>query len=71
MSRRLWRCRNPACGAVLGRLTAEGGLVLAPDVHSVQAYFDTGKAGIVCPGCGWARAFRGRAVVSGMAEADG
>jgi hypothetical protein len=63
MSRSLWRCRNPACGvphgAVLGRVTAEGGLVLDPGVRRVSCFFDTRKAVVVCPVCGTAREFRG------------
>src|SRR5687768_3938905 len=64
VSRRLWRCRNPECGAVLGRLTGDGGLRLAPGVRLARAYLDTRKAVIACPACGAAREFRGPAVVS-------
>ena len=67
MSRRLWRCRSETCpapgGAVLGRLTADGGLVLDPTVVSFRAYLDTRKAAVVCPVCGLEREFRGPAVV--------
>ncbi len=68
MSRRLWRCRNPSCpergGAVLGRLTADDGLVLDPAVHGFRCYLDTQKVILTCPVCGTAREFRGTAVVS-------
>lgn len=63
MSRSRWRCRNPDCpsphGAVLGRVTADGGLVLDPAVRAFAAYFDTGRAVITCPTCGAPREFRG------------
>ena len=66
MSRSLWRCRDPGCpvphGAVLGRVTADGGLVLVPAVRSVHCFLDTRKALVTCPACGAVRAFRGRAV---------
>ena len=66
MSRRAWRCRNPGClergGAVLGRLTADGGLLLDPSVNSFAIYLDTRRVVIVCPVCGAAREFRGAAV---------
>lgn len=68
MSRSVWRCRNRACpvphGAVLGRLTADAGLVLDPTVTSFRAYLDTRRAMVACPRCGAGREFRGRAVVS-------
>jgi ribosomal protein L37AE/L43A len=67
VSRSLWRCRNPECStphrAVLGRVTADGGLVLDPAVRRVSAYFDTKKAVVVCPVCGTGRAFRGTLAV--------
>ncbi|MDP9367829.1 MAG: hypothetical protein M3Q03_06075 [Chloroflexota bacterium] len=66
MSRSLWRCRNRACpiphGAVLGRVTAEDGLVLETGVERFAAYLDTGKVNVWCPACGTVRDFRGRAV---------
>jgi len=66
VSRSLWRCRNPACpaphGAVLGRVTADGGLALAPAVTSVRAYFDSRRAVVACPVCGAPRDFHGTAV---------
>jgi hypothetical protein len=63
VSRRDWTCRNRTCGAVLGRLTLAGdGLVLAPGVAIIAAYFDTGRVEIACPACGAHRDFRGRAV---------
>ncbi len=69
MSRREWRCRNPACpvphGATLGRLTADSGLVLDPTVVSFRCYFDTGRAEVDCPACGAMRQFRGTAFLSG------
>ena len=71
MSRSLWRCRNRTCpvthGAVLGRLTADGGLVLDPAVASFRCYFDTRRAVVACPACGAEREFRGGAVFSGRA----
>lgn len=67
MSRSLWRCRNPGCpvkhGAVLGRVTAEGGLVLHQSVSFV-AFLDTGRVTVTCPVCGHVRDFRGRSVRS-------
>ena len=75
MSRRAWRCRNRACpvphGAVLGRLTADGGLVLDPAVRSFRCYLDTGRAAVRCPACGDERAFRGGAVLSVAATTMG
>jgi hypothetical protein len=69
MSRRLLRCRNPACpvrhGAVLGRLTADGGLVLDPAVTCFVVYLDTRRAAIDCPVCGAPRAFSGALVRAG------
>lgn len=68
MSRREWRCRNQACpvphGAVLGRLTADGGLVLDLAVTVFRCYLDTRRAVVACPACGVEREFRGRAFVS-------
>jgi len=68
MSRSLWRCRNPGCpvsfGAVLGRLTADEGLVLNSAVIGFRCYFDTRRAVVVCPACGKAREYRGKAVQS-------
>lgn len=69
MSRRAWRCRNPSCpvphGAVLGRLTADGGLVLSPVVRSFRVYLDARRAAVACPACGLQREFRGPAVLRG------
>jgi hypothetical protein len=74
MSRRLWRCRNPACsvphGAVLGRVTSDGGLVLDPGVTNFRAYLDTRRMVVVCPSCGVAREFRGGAVISAQDRGD-
>ncbi len=68
MSRREWRCCNRACavrgGAILGRLTADGGLVLDPAVVSFKCFLDTRRAVAVCPVCGEEREFRGGAVFS-------
>jgi hypothetical protein len=68
MSRSLWRCRNRACpvphGAVLGRLTRDGGLVVDGHVRGVSAYFDTGKVDVACPYCSVLRSFRGRWVTT-------
>jgi hypothetical protein len=70
MSRRLWRCRNRACpvphGAVLGRLTAEGGLVLDPAIFGFRCFLDTRKVILICPACGATREFRGNAVISSV-----
>ena len=67
MSRSLWRCRNPGCstphGAVLGRLTVDGGLVLDPEVRRFAVYLDTRRAAVWCPACGAALEFRGNFVV--------
>ena len=66
MSRSLWRCRNRACpvphGAVLGRLTRDGGLVLDPAVEHFRAFLDSRRCMIVCPACEAEREFRGGAV---------
>ena len=68
MSRRLWRCRNPGCGerggAVLGRLTADDGLVLDPAVSSFRCYLDSRKVILTCPACGTTREFRGMAIIA-------
>jgi len=63
VSRRLWRCRNAECGAVLGHITADDVVALDPGVHVVRVYFDTSKAAIACPKCGTVREFRGRAIL--------
>lgn len=69
MSRKEGRCRNRACpvphGVVLGRLTADGGLVLEPAVVSFQCYLDTRRAVVSCPACGAEREFRGSSMFSG------
>ena len=74
MSRRLLRCRHPACPdrgeAVLGRLTADGGLVLDPAVVTFRAFLDTGRVIVACPACGYEREFRGSAVFSDQADTD-
>lgn len=66
MSRSWWRCRNRDCsvphGAVLGRVTGEGGLVLDPEVRAFAAYLDTGRIEVLCPACGRTREFRGTSV---------
>jgi hypothetical protein len=68
MSRSLWRCRNRECPdphrTVLGRLTADGGLVLHATVETYTIYMDTRRAVITCPRCGQAREFRGGALFS-------
>jgi hypothetical protein len=72
MSRSLWRCRNRGCadpqGAVLGRLTSDGGLVLDGTVTTYRCYLDTRRAAVCCPTCGTTREFRGRAVFSPYAR---
>lgn len=66
MSRSLWRCRNRDCpvphGAVLGRVTADGGLVLDPAIRTLRCFLDTRKVILVCPACGVEREFRGKFV---------
>lgn len=68
MSRSLLRCRNPACsvphGAVLGRLTEEGGLVLAAEVERFAVFLNSRRCVIYCPLCGTARDFGGAFVRS-------
>lgn len=68
MSRSLWRCHNPTCGiphgAVLGRVTADHGLVLDPTVTSFRCYLDTRRVMVTCPECGIGREFRGTGVIS-------
>jgi hypothetical protein len=63
MSQSLWRCRNSSCpslhGAILGRVTESGGLMLAPDIRHFTIYLDTRRADIMCPACGQRREFRG------------
>jgi len=75
VSRVWWRCRNPGCttphGAILGRVTTDGGLVLAPAVVTFAAYLDSRRVVVACPACGITREFRGSAVVSGRGEAAG
>ncbi len=67
VSRREWRCRNRECavrgGAVLGKVTLSGDLVLAPAVAAFRCFLDTGRAVVACPACGREREFRGGAVV--------
>jgi hypothetical protein len=69
VSRRLWRCRNQDCpvshGAVLGCLTADGGLVLDQAVRGFRCFLDTRRVIVTCPACGAERGFRGMAVFSG------
>lgn len=68
MSRRFLYCRNPGCpiphGAVLGHLTADGGLVLDPAAKSFRVFLDTRRAVVACPACGIERDFRGIAIFS-------
>ena len=65
MSRRLWRCRNPGCGAVLGRLTLDGnGLTLTGHECSFLAFLDGGRVTVRCPRCGQFRDFRGTFLTS-------
>ena len=68
MSRSLFRCRNRGCpvphGAVLGRLTADGGLVLDRAVTEVKVFLDARRGHLRCPACGAWREFRGSAVVT-------
>lgn len=66
MSRALWRCRNPDCatrgGFVLGRVTADDGLVLDSAVRTFAVHLDTRRAVVTCPRCGARREFRGSSV---------
>ena len=66
MSRRFLRCRNFACpvphGAVLGRLTSDGGLSLDPAVTAIRVYLDTRRVVVDCPACGGGREWRGGSV---------
>jgi hypothetical protein len=75
MSRVWWRCRNPQCttphGAILGRVTTDGGLVLAHGVVTFAAYLDTRRVVVTCPVCGAVKEFRGTAMVSGRMIAAG
>ena len=72
MSRSLWRCRNRECpephGAVLGRVTREGGLVLQFEVAKFVAYLDTKRVSVTCHVCGVPREFRGRALYSSVPD---
>ena len=63
MSRHDWRCRNPHCGVVLGRVTAGDGLVLDPGVGRFAVYLDTRRITVWCPACGVLREFRGTSVI--------
>ena len=75
MSRREWRCRNQCCpvphGAVLGRLTADNGLVLDAAVASFRCYLDTRRAEVRCPACGTIREFRGGSLIGPRKDGDG
>ncbi len=68
VSRSLWRCRNPSClvphGAVLGRLTTDGGLVLDHEVEHFAVFLDSARVALTCPRCGATRDFRGTALYS-------
>src|SRR5687767_15952336 len=68
MSPRYLRCRNLGCpvphGTVLGRLTADGGLVLDPAAKSFRVFLDTRRAVVACPACGIERECRGIAIFS-------
>ena len=69
VSRHAWRCKNADCpephGAVLGRVTADGGLVLDQGAGRFAVYLDTRRATVWCPACGAAREFRGPSVRAG------
>jgi len=56
---------------VLGRLTAEGGLVIEPAVTGFRCYLDTRRAVVACPFCGSEREFRGTAVLTATRMAGG
>ena len=68
VSRSLWCCRNPDCsephGAVLGRITDGGGLILDSTVTRFRCFLDTRRAMVTCPVCGASREFRGGAIFS-------
>ncbi len=63
VSQSRWRCRNLACathgGAVLGRVTADDGLVLDAAVQSFAVFLDTRKAVVSCSACRMRREFPG------------
>jgi hypothetical protein len=52
----------------LGRITAEGGLVLDAAVVSFRIYLDTRRVVVHCPECGRAREFRGVALFSAATD---
>ncbi len=74
MSRSLWHCRNPECsephGAILGRLTSSGGLVLDAGVRTFRCYLDTRRATVSCPACDTEREFRGDAIFTTPTGSD-
>jgi hypothetical protein len=49
-------------GAVLGKITSNGGLVLEPAVRVFRCFLDTRRVVVACPWCGAEREFRGKAV---------
>jgi hypothetical protein len=56
-------------GAVLGRLTSDGGLVLDPVARAFRCYLDTRRAVIACPVCGAEREFHGGAIIAPRSSA--
>src|SRR5215207_10356406 len=62
MSRSSWRCRNRECpvphGAVLGWVTADGGLALQFEAATFVAHLDTNRVSVTCHACGDVREFR-------------
>jgi hypothetical protein len=63
MSTRRWKCRNPrcrvTCGAILGHIACDGGLILDPTTILHAVYLDTRRAVVVCLTCGQWCEYRG------------
>jgi hypothetical protein len=55
-------------GAVLGRVTADGGLALDPAVSTFAVYLDTGRIRVSCPACGTDRSFAGTVLFSATSK---
>ena len=61
MSRSLYRCQTPGCGAVLGARRRSGLLHLDPAVEEFEADLSRGpgRFAVVCPGCRAPRVYVG------------
>lgn len=57
-------------GAVLGRVTTDGGLVLDSAVMCFHVRLDSRRVTVKCPCCHRTREFRGIAVFSAKAQQD-